>query len=508
MSKTIAEYNTLAAALDNPNPAYLRSIDADIEPHSMPVPVAGVQKRPGGFADPMAGVIAWPKLQIIPDEATTTPDAFPFHALGPIMGNAARAIAQDVQAPDSLAGGSVLAAASLAVQSLANVVLPHGQRSPLSVFVITGAGSGDRKSAVDAVACKEIEEVRKQQARDFSRQLECYQADMGAKGKNDPEPSKPTHKSLTTGNATIEGLSRLLKNQSSVGVFSAEGGEMLGGHSLRDDKRSSGLAFYLKGWSGESLDSLRGGEGLTVLLGRRVAMHVLVQPVLLGALLCDPLAQGQGLLARCLIAQPDTLAGTRQYQHVNPDENPAVVIYSRAIKSLLETSPALWEEGDGYELKPQDLRMTDGAKALWIVFYNEIERQQGNGSELEGARPFASKAAEHAARIAGIITLVEDPTASAIPRYAMDAAIELTAFYLTEHLRLTGAGRQERVDGRLRALLTWIQSAGALVPKKDVLQKSPRSLGRTAAALNPLLEELARRGYIREAGKLWEVRNV
>lgn len=67
----------------------------------------------------------WPALEPIPDEVDATPDAFPFHALGHILGNAARAIAEDVQAPDSLAGGSVLAAASLAVQPLANVMLPH-----------------------------------------------------------------------------------------------------------------------------------------------------------------------------------------------------------------------------------------------------------------------------------------------------------------------------------------------------------------------------------------------
>ena len=161
------------------------------------------------------------------------------------------------------------------------------------------------------------------------------------------------------------------------------------------------------------------------------------------------------------------------------------------------------------KLKPQDLYLTDDAKALWIAFYNEIERQQGNGSELEGARPFASKAAEHAARIAGIITLVEDPKATQIPSAAMDAAIELTVFYLTEHLRLTGAGRQERIDGRLRTLLAWLQSGVKLVQKKDVLQKSPYALRKLKAdGLAPLIEELVTRGYIRDAGKAWEVRSV
>lgn len=455
----------------------------------------------------------WPVLKAIPDELTTAPDAFPFHALGPIMGDAARAIAHDVQAPDSLAGGSVLAAASLAVQSLANVMLPHGQRSPLSVFVITSAGSGDRKSAVDAVACKQVEELRKRQAREFTSLMKRYEVDMGAKSKKDPEPPKPMPKCATTGNATIEGISRLLKHQSSIGIFSAEGGEMLGGYSLRDDKRSSGLAFYLKGWGGESLDSLRGGEGLTVLLGRRMTMHVLVQPVLLGALLSDPLAQGQGLLARCLIAQPNTLAGTRlRDPHAPPpipEDHPAVVTYNHAIKLLLETCPALCEEGDGYELESQDLHLADGAKALWIAFYNLVERQQANGSEFEGARPFASKAAEHAARIAGIITLVENPMATTIPACAMDNAIELTTFYLSEHLRLTGAGRQGRIDGRLRALLSWFQSGKNLVQKKEVLQNSPYALRNLKAeGLAPLIKELLTRGYIRDNGNAWEVRSV
>ena len=452
---------------------------------------------------------AWPELNELSEGNAPTPNAFPFHALGPVLGGAARAIAEDVQAPDSLAGGSVLAAASLAVQALANVVLPHGLRAPLSVYVITGAGSGDRKSAVDAVACKDIEDVRKQEARDYSKAMQGYEADMAGKKKGDDEPSKPSPKSLTTSNATIEGISRLLKYQSHIGIFSAEGGEMLGGHSLRDDKRSSGLAFYLKGWSGESLDSLRGGDGLTVLLGRRMAMHVLVQPVLLGALLGDPLAQGQGLLARCLIAQPDTLAGHRPYRHVNPQENQAVIDYSARIKALLATDKALWPEGDGYELKPRDLHLDGEAKDLWIAFYNEIERQQANGSELEGARPFASKAAEHAARIAGIIALVENPSATQISSLTMDGAIQLTAFYLNEHLRLTGAGRQERQQDALRTLLHWMQGQGRHVAKKDVLQRTPRTIRNLkAAGISELLIELVQRGYIREAGQEWEVRHV
>lgn len=451
----------------------------------------------------------WLPLDPIPQEQIIKPDRFPFDALGPVLGDASKAIATEIQAPDSLAAGSVLAASSLAVQPFANVLLPHGQRTPLSLFVITGAGSGDRKTAVDSIACKEIEEVRRQQARAFAMQMDDFTNKLGDHPRKDKELATPHPKCLTTGNATIEGISRLLKHQSSVGIFSGEGGEMLGGHSLRDEKRASGLAFYLKAWGGETIDSLRGGEGLVNLIGRRMAMHILVQPVLLGRLLSDPLAQGQGLLARCLIAQPESLAGYRPYRHSDPAQNPAVVAYQRRIKHLLEIPVTVWEGGDGFELKPRDLVLSDDAQALWIAFYNQIEKQQATGNGLEGARPFASKVAEHAARIAGVIAMVEDPTTHAIPAWAMDGGIQVGVFYLNEHLRLTGSGQKDRHHSQLRELLGWLQENGPLVIKKDLLQKSPRPLRvLKASGLAGLMTDLCRRGYARDLGTGWEIRNV
>ncbi len=451
----------------------------------------------------------WPELDPLPEATETAPDAFPMHALGKVLGEAAKAIADDVQAPDALVAGSVLSAASLAAQPLANVVLPHGQRSPLSLFVVSSGQSGDRKSAADAVAGFEIEEARRRDARKYAQKLKEYEDAKAARGKGDPEPEVPTPRSLTTSNATIEGLARLLKAQSSVGLFSAEGGEMLGGHSMREDRRSAGLAFFLKAWSGETIDSLRGGEGLTTLLGRRVALHIMVQPVLLSGLLADPLAQGQGLLARCLISQPATLAGTRAYKAVDPNANPATRQFHEQVRELLAREPHYWPEGDGHELKPRDLTMTSEAVALWIAFYDEIERQQAPGGELASAQPFAAKAAEHAARIAAVMTLIEYPDASTIGAKAVEGAIVVTGYYVNEHLRLTGASKDARHIGELQALWDWLKDRST-VSNKDVLQRTPRSIRKLKAdGIKRLLAELKARGYIRESnGDKWEVRRV
>ena len=450
----------------------------------------------------------WSPLQPFAHEPGKESQAFPFHGLGEILGEAASAIAQDVQAPDALAGGSVLAAASLASSPLANVLLPHGQRSPLSLFIVTGAASGDRKSATDEVACYAINECRKQQARDHLQAVQKWQGESQERRRNEPETKAPAPKVLTTSNATIEGIARLLKCQSTVGVFSAEGGEMLGGHSLRDERRMSGMSFYLKAWSAETLDSLRGGEGLSVLLGRRICLHVLVQPVILSNLLADPLAQGQGLLARCLIAQPETLAGSRLYRDCDPLANAAVIRFNKRIESLLLREPLCWDGGDGYELKPHDLPMAPEARAMWIAFYNQVELEQSSTGELAAARPFASKAAEQAARIAGVISMIEGR--DQIGMKEMEGGIEVAAFYMGEHLRLTGAGRTELRTKQLVTLLDWLSIRGPIVSQASILQSVTRAVrGLKAAGIEGLLSELADRAYIRKAGgSAWEVRNV
>jgi hypothetical protein len=75
-------------------------------------------------------------------------EPFPVDALGDVLGGAARAIIDKMKCPDAIAAGSVLAAASLAIQAHADVVLPAtGRARPLSLFVTTVAASGERKSA-------------------------------------------------------------------------------------------------------------------------------------------------------------------------------------------------------------------------------------------------------------------------------------------------------------------------------------------------------------------------
>jgi hypothetical protein len=155
-------------------------------------------------------------------------DPFPVTALGDLLAPAALAIHDRVQAPIAICGQSVLAAATLAVQPHADVMLPTGHAKPLTIFFMTVAATGERKTAVDTEA---LWPVRKREAE--LRQI--YDVDLLIYGNEKlawdkareaatknakadtariraalealgPEPIPPLHPLLTCSEPTYEGL--------------------------------------------------------------------------------------------------------------------------------------------------------------------------------------------------------------------------------------------------------------------------------------------------------------
>lgn len=459
-----------------------------------------VSGRPTSQGDP------WPALDPLPEPVRLEPEPFPLHALGPVLGPAARSIARLVQVPDAMAAASVLASASLAAQPLADVRLPHGV-VPLSLYIVTSAGSGDRKTATDNVANKVFLEIRQAQARELARLEAEYAQDMLGGQRGDRSIPRPTVAVPIIGKATIEALQRALKSQSSIGVFTSEGGEFVGGHSMREDRRASGLAWYLTAWDGGDLTDMTVTHGTSMVVGRRVAMHVLLQPVLLAKLLSDPLAAQQGLLPRMLISEPRSLAGSRLYKPEDVSHDPAVRGYYAAIRNLAERPLPTVGGGDPHELMPRELIIGVAALESWTDFFNETEQAQAEGGPLEKVRPFASKVAEHAARVAGVLALVRDPDTYEVDESNMAGAIDIARFFLAEHVRLTGSSIENARLDRLRTLADWLMTRRPPVAMKEILQHSPRAVrDLKATGLHPLLEELQSRGYVRRVTEGWEVR--
>ena len=78
---------------------------------------------------------------------------------------------------------------------------------------------------------------------------------------------------------TFEGLTRFLnEGQPAVGIFSDEGGQFLGGHAMSRENKQKTAAALNNTWHGQDIRRTRAGDGFHTLRGRRVSMHLMVQP--------------------------------------------------------------------------------------------------------------------------------------------------------------------------------------------------------------------------------------
>ncbi|GLH19025.1 hypothetical protein BR1R3_17660 [Pseudomonas atacamensis] len=98
---------------------------------------------------------------------------YPVEALGKLLGPAVERLAEVIGVPCAMAAQSVLASAALMSQGHANVEL-DGRTYPLSLYLLTVASSGDRKSAVDHLALKAARDWERQQWTLYAEKLKAY----------------------------------------------------------------------------------------------------------------------------------------------------------------------------------------------------------------------------------------------------------------------------------------------------------------------------------------------
>lgn len=443
-------------------------------------------------------------------------DPFPVDALGSVLGGAQSALERIIQAPAATTAHSLLAAAALATQAHADVEI-DGRCIPLSLFLVSILESGGRKSATDRVALAPHFAFERVLAERFREAFVAYEASLAAwektrdqevrrnTGKEAKEgallalgsrPSEPVHPQMLTEEPTYEGIVKYLAvGRPSLGIFSDEGGRFLGGHAMNEENRLKTLSGLSGLWDGTRVTRTRAGDGSVVLLGRRVSLHVMVQPVVAPTLLGDPLAREQGFLARCLVSWPESTLGFQAYVPEDPAGSPQYAVYHRRMLELLDR-PLPTSEQDPRELHPRSLRLAPPAKEAWTKFHDWVQKNLRSDGAFRPVAALAAKAAEHVLRLAGVVALVEEPDKAELELTHVEAGIVLARFYLAEALRLNGLAS---TDGRLRdasRLLTWLRSRGRLVSLPDVYQYGP-SFVRDKASARRLMGVLEEHGWTR-----------
>jgi hypothetical protein len=136
------------------------------------------------------------------------------------------------------------------------------------------------------------------------------------------------------------------------------------------------------------------------------------------------------------------------------------------------------------------LDLSPEAREVWVIFHDAVEKSMRPDGPLATLRDVAGKAAEQAARIAGVLQSVADASATAIEAEVMVRACELADWYLSEAARLASEALVPRAIRDAQCLLDWLHGRAYENVTAATMQKSGPGQLRRKARLDPALDVL------------------
>lgn len=403
-------------------------------------------------------------LPLTPDVAEPRP--YPIECLPSIMRNAAQAIAEHVQAPLALAGQCVIGAVTHLAQTRVNAWdkdNPNG--IPVSLFLLTLGDSGDRKSSCRNLAFKTIDEREKFARTEHAKEIAAIKERAGRlKGKSrdefleeNPLPSDPR---TQYSDATFEPIAGdFIRGLPAATWDTDEGGQVLGGHSMKSDARAAVLGGLTQAFDKGRFERTRSHgnlEGSGVAYHRRLSVHLMAQQITVAEALADPLLRGQGFLPRFLFCSPQSIAGTRQISRAQLNRSAYRDRHLQAFWERCERiagSPESVDPETG-EVTPPVIGLSEDAKDAWIDFYNRTEREIGALGQYSDLAAFAGRAGELARRLATVFACFTG--LREVDRNTMQNACTLVEYSLSEWRRYTDGARVDPVTKDAAHFMAWV----------------------------------------------------
>jgi putative DNA primase/helicase len=476
---------------------------------------------------------SWPPPE--PLELPQCSAPYPSEALPDLVRGAVEEVQGFVKAPTPLVAASALGAVSIAVQGQFNVKRAERLTGPTSLYFLSIADSGERKSSCDGYFTQSIRDFEQSQRdslkslqREYAAKLKVFEArESGLKdrlrklscdGKSvsdvqnrlfelqDEKPTPPKIPRLIYADATPEALAQGLRHWPSAGVISAEAGVFFGAHGMNPDNAMRNLTQLNAFWDGGGVTIDRKTTESIMLDTVRLSVGLQVQGVTLAEFQRrhGVLARGSGFWARFLFAAPVSTQGSRFFTDPPPQWLRLEAFHRRLSNILHQPLPF----GDNGTLHPQELCLGVAAKSAWIDFYNSIERLLVDGGELDDVRDFASKTADNAARIAANFHVFESHSGD-INEDTMRRGCAIAVWHLKEAQRFFDtAVVSSALNDAIRLdnwLLDYCRSKRCLqITERQLMQYGPNSL-RQRTRLQASMSELTERNRTRYNGKVIEI---
>ncbi|WJM79880.1 YfjI family protein [Pectobacterium brasiliense] len=460
---------------------------------------------------------------------------FPVDVLPAVIRNAVYEVSRNTQAPISLIAASALGVISLGCQNRVDVCRLKNLRSPVSLFLLTIAESGERKSTVDKLFMQPLYEYEERLFEQYSQEMMEYNlrkesADAEKKAiisklksntRRDQDtsveherlqewqntyPKEPVRYKLILNDATPAAIKDTLCGQwRSMGIMSDEAGTVFNGYTLNE------LPFINKMWDGSNFSVERKNKPERLIKDARLTVSLMVQPDIFTRFIerKGNIAKGSGFFARCLICKPCSTQGRRQI--TNPVvSNEHLPLFHKRLLEIVDENIARNSEDERL-----CLYFSPEAEAHWIRCYNRVESEMSSGLFISGSlsdfKDYASKAAENVARISALLHYFNGEKGD-ISLVTVKAAASIIAWYINEYKNLFSKDEEPiRINSDADELYQWIRDycfkkLETRINKNTILQFGPnrfRSRDKTDELLTQLLfkekirfKKIGKRKYI------------
>lgn len=389
-----------------------------------------------------------------------------------------------VQAPLPMVASSALSQLSFAAQHNYDVSRDQVLRSPVSLFFLVAAESGERKSACDSLFSEPIRSAHQHYQDNKEKMLEAYQVDQmvweatGSNLKNKihnkiknsedidrlkseyqthlaNKPIKPKIPTFVYSDTTPEALAEHLKNVwPSATIMADEAGNFIGNFAIRPNSSIKSFALLNSLWDGKSVEVTRkAGESFS-LSDARLSIWLMSQPALLGGLFSntDSPARTIGFFSRILFSCPDSKIGYRPYKEP-PAEMKALSTFKTTINALLQMSTSV---SGNYQHRRTNLQFDQNAFLTWRNACNQIEKDIQHGHRLEEIKDVASKMPENIARMAALFSIYENPGCMYISEVNVERAIMICQWHMSETLRFLEQSQSKSCSSNASKLEGWL----------------------------------------------------
>lgn len=453
---------------------------------------------------PLYGIDPLPLFRKVPPSSE-----YPVDALGPILGKAAKELYETVKAPMAVIAQSLLGTASLVTQGHADIETMDGRHIALSLFLITVAESGERKSAIDDIVLSSVLDkqvslgaIYRDEMRQYLNQLDQLAESKKRVGQSCDADSvafmqeleHPIMPIIIVEEPTYEGLIKYLEyGQPSVGLFSDEGGRFFGGNAMNKDNMLKTLAGLSSLWDAKKnkpITRIRSGDKSFAIYGRRCALHLMIQESVYSKLNESSICDTQGFLPRCLVSFPESMAGRRTYVNSNPRILPGITAFKDRCNALLSRKyPSALPPAPKNQLEPVSIPLSSDAHKLYVDFHDSREKRFGKHEDYYGIRRFGSKAAEHLLRVAGVLAFFENPSITEISANYIERGSVIIDYYLGERLRLDNYYCVDPILMTAQKVLDWAKAKGKTgVRLCDLYQYGPPEVRSKDKAMAILLK--------------------